>query len=201
MTRKGRIGVLVGGLVVVVGAGAAIAWAAGGNDATSFARGTAVSATSSSAGPTGPVGGDAAGSGSTLSANTPATPSPSADAPSSAPAPASASATGSPVAEGRSVDVALGYADWDSADGVVEAAGFVSGVVESGGICTLTLTNGTASLVATSVGQADATTTNCGRLTIPRSQVAGGTWRATLGYRSDVAHGLSQPMTVKVPAP
>lgn len=199
MTRKGRIGVLVGGLVVVVGAGAAIAWAAGGNDATSFARGTAVSATSSSAGPTGPVGGDAAGSGSTFSASTSATPSPGADA--SAPASASASVTGSPVAEGRSVDVVLGYVDWDSADGVVEAAGFVNGVVESGGTCTLTLANGTADLVATSVGQADATTTNCGRLTIPRSQVAGGTWRATLGYRSDVAHGLSQPMTVKVPAP
>jgi hypothetical protein len=107
--------------------------------------------------------------------------------------------TSTPGGTARPVSVALGYADWDAANSVVEAAGFVTDVVEDGGTCTLTLTKGTATVTATRTGAADATTTNCGRLTVPGASVLPGAWQVSLTYRSATSFGTSAALTVQVP--
>jgi hypothetical protein len=184
MTRTGRRAlVLLTALVVVGGTGAA-AWALTNGNGAAADTGTAPA--SSSGAPTPPA---APTSGSSTS-SAPSAPTTSAGA---------AASTSASAQTGRQVGVVLGYADWDAADGVVEAAGFVIDVIENGGTCTLTLSSAGSTVSATATGAADATTTNCGRLTIPRAGLAAGSWRAVLTYQSPAAHGTSEAMTVEVP--
>lgn len=193
MTRKARrlLVVLVAAVVVVVGGAVVVFAAGGGGSGNSFAAHSGTPATSTAV--------------ATASEQT----SSSAPAPASSPAytatdspsavETSAASSSSPL-PGRTVDVTLGYADWDSAGEQVEAAGFVAGVVQSGGICTLTLARAGASVPVRNTAEADATTTNCGAFHVPGARLAPGQWQVTLTYQSATAHGTSAAMTVTVPA-
>ena len=109
-------------------------------------------------------------------------------------------ATDAPVTPetGADVTVLITYADWNSSASVVEAAGY-AGVVESGGTCTLTLSGSGGTATTTVPAEADASTTVCGGLQVPRSQLAAGTWQAVLSYASATSTGSSDPVEVTVP--
>ncbi|RBY77803.1 hypothetical protein DQ238_14160 [Geodermatophilus sp. TF02-6] len=97
-------------------------------------------------------------------------------------------------------DVVLTLAGWDPASGAVLASGYVSPVVEDGGTCTLELRRDDEAVTATGEGLADATTTVCGDLRVPGSDLAAGEWSAVLRYESDTGVGESAALTVEVPA-
>ena len=107
-----------------------------------------------------------------------------------------------PVVEatGGSVDVTVTYADWEDSTDAVEVSGFVSGVVEPGGTCRLTLTRGQRTAVVETPGEPDASTTVCGTLSVPGSELSEGTWEAVLSYESATSSGASAPADVTVPA-
>ncbi|MGY2080221.1 hypothetical protein [Modestobacter sp. SYSU DS0657] len=80
----------------------------------------------------------------------------------------------------------------------VQANGYVVGVVEVDGTCTLTLTRGAVSRTATAPGLADASTTVCGGLEVPRSELAPGEWEAVLDYSSPTSRGAAAAIAVVV---
>jgi hypothetical protein len=98
-----------------------------------------------------------------------------------------------------SLPVVLTFADWNATSGAVEVDGYLAGIVEDGGTCTLTLTQGATTATAEVPGTADATTTSCGGASLPRAQLAPGTWTAVLSYRSGSTTGSSAPAEVTVP--
>ena len=104
------------------------------------------------------------------------------------------SASGRP----RSVPVTTTYAGVLAGGSSVEAGGYVD-VVELGGTCTLTLTRDDAVETATAEATPAATTTACGGLAIPLSDLASGTWEAVLGYESDRSAGEAPAVEVEVP--
>ncbi|WP_448615672.1 hypothetical protein [Modestobacter sp. URMC 112] len=108
--------------------------------------------------------------------------------------PAATDAGGGP----RSVAVTTTYAGVLAGGSSVEAGGYV-GVVEQGGTCTLTLTRDDTVRTASAEGTPDATTTACGGLAVPLSDLASGTWEAVLGYESDRSSGEAPAVEVEVP--
>jgi hypothetical protein len=120
-------------------------------------------------------------------------------------APASASATTVPAAAPSSrqgspppnpTDVAtdtvhadsaglqITYAAFDGAsDGVIVGAA-VTGLIEDGGTCSLVLSQGGRSAQTESAASADASSTSCAQLTVPRSALGTGSWKATVSYAS-----------------
>ena len=98
-----------------------------------------------------------------------------------------------------SADVVLTFAHWDAGSASVQVGGYVGGLIEDGGTCTLTLTNGSQSLTVTAAASADASTTICGPLTVPGSQLAPGSWRTVVTYHSATTTGTSDPAEVTVP--
>jgi hypothetical protein len=117
------------------------------------------------------------------------------------PGPAQPVATdAAPVTAGGAVDVVVTYADWDASSGVLEVSGFVSGAVEEDGTCRVTARSEGRTATAERVGIADATTTSCGTLVIPRSDVSPGTWDVVLSYESPTSSGRSTSNSVSVTA-
>jgi hypothetical protein len=98
----------------------------------------------------------------------------------------------------KQVPVVVTYYGWNPTAKDVEVGGYVEGVVEDGGVCTLTLTKGGASVTATADASADASTTACGGVTVPGSQVSAGTWKAVLSYSSAGHAGTSDAVDVEV---
>ena len=88
---------------------------------------------------------------------------------------------------------------WDAATGSVTVRGYLQGVVEDDGTCTLTLTRDGRSVTAERAGTSNVTQTSCGAVSVPRSQLATGTWTAVLSYRSSTSNGSSEPVEVDVP--
>ena len=110
-------------------------------------------------------------------------------------------ATDEPVAvetQTAAVPVVLTYSAWSAADRQVIAGGYVTGVIEDDGVCTLTLTQGSASVTVEGPAMPDASTTVCGGLVVPGSQLTAGTWQATLTYASSTHHGTSASAPVEV---
>ena len=97
-------------------------------------------------------------------------------------------------------DVVLARAGVDAATGAVRVAGYVSPVVESGGTCTLELRRGGRTVSASGPAEPDATTTVCGGLAVPVTDLEPGEWQAVLVYRSASSSGESEPLDVRVPA-
>lgn len=104
------------------------------------------------------------------------------------------------VVETDTVPVVLTYTEWSPDDSAVLAGGYVSGVIEEGGVCTLTLTQNGATVTVEGPAMPDATTTVCGGLSVPGSQLSGGTWQATLSYVSAGYAGTSATAPVEVAA-
>jgi hypothetical protein len=124
-----------------------------------------------------------------------------AETPSAAPAPVVPTlpsvATDTP--RPQRTDVVLSFVGWNTTTAAVEAGGYLSPVVEAGGTCTLALTKGSRTVTAVAPAQADASTTSCGNLAVPRTQLTPGTWMAVLRYSSRSTTGKSEPASVAVP--
>ena len=80
----------------------------------------------------------------------------------------------------------------------VEANGYVPSIVEIDGKCTFTLTMGSITRSETGNAFNDAQSTTCGLLTIARSSLSAGTWKATLSYTSSKSYGSSDPVDIDV---
>lgn len=92
--------------------------------------------------------------------------------------------------------VALSW--WDADSSGIHANGSVNNFIESNGTCTLIATQGSNQVTASNKSIADATTTACGEITIPRNQIAKGTWQMHISYSSQAASGNSDHETVQV---
>lgn len=76
------------------------------------------------------------------------------------------------------------YAGPDEAAGGIAVGAYVAGLIEEGGHCTLTLTKDGLSAAAESEAVPDASTTSCGQLVVPFSELEPGTWAAEVTYTS-----------------
>jgi hypothetical protein len=124
-------------------------------------------------------------------------PSESAPQPSVGPDEPPVTAEPAPTTPGRAV-LTITFSGYDAAAGAVSVGGFAD-VIETGGTCTLTLTSGSRTASVSRPATADATTTTCGTLSVPRTQLAAGSWSAVLGYVSPTSSGLSDAVTIEVP--
>ena len=87
------------------------------------------------------------------------------------------------------------YAGADEAAGGVAVGAYVAGLIEESGSCALTLSQGARSAVAESQGVADASTTSCGQLVVPFSELGSGTWDAEVTYASPGGHPVAAGRT------
>ena len=157
----------------------------------------------------GPSQNTPAGSGSTL--NTPTTGTSTAVLPtspttagapsSSAPASGGPSGSGAPQSDaGKTVPVHITIGSWNAQSGAAQVDAFVPGHVIHGGTCTLTMTQGGTSRTAEHAAVPTPDATSCGLISIPRSQLAAGTWSAVVRFTSPTASGQSDPTNIEVPA-
>ncbi|MCI1636420.1 hypothetical protein [Bifidobacterium sp.] len=87
---------------------------------------------------------------------------------------------------------------WDAGGTGISVNGAVNNIVESGGTCTLTAVKNPVTRIVMHASQVNATTTACGELSIPSSQLGSGDWVITLSYSSKTAYGVSSPQTVHI---
>jgi hypothetical protein len=76
------------------------------------------------------------------------------------------------------------YAGPDDAAGGIAVGAYVAGLIEEGGRCSLTLSKDGQSADAESEALPDASTTSCGQLVVPFSELEPGTWTAEVTYTS-----------------
>ncbi len=101
--------------------------------------------------------------------------------------------------DGRATAVpSVTSAVWNDAADAVEVSAFVP-VIETTGTCLLTLTMGASTASAESVAYPDASSTSCDLLSVPGSQLAPGTWVASVTYSSPDSTGRSVATEVTVP--
>ena len=96
------------------------------------------------------------------------------------------------------VSVTTSYWGFDQESGSAFANGYAD-VVDEAGRCTLSLTKGSLTATAQNDATTDATTTSCGEITVPRSQLSSGSWQAVLVYTSPSSTGQSAPVEILVP--
>ena len=87
---------------------------------------------------------------------------------------------------------------WDAGTGSISANGSVNNLIENGGTCTLSASRGSLVRKVSNSSIANATTTVCGELTIPASQLSAGDWKIQLSYVSGTASGSSSTQTVHI---
>lgn len=80
----------------------------------------------------------------------------------------------------------------------VEVSGYVTGVYEQSGTCTANLEKSGQKVSQSQAATLNAQNISCGFITIDRSKLTPGTWKATLSYTSATAEGTSQPVMVEV---
>ncbi|WP_156099229.1 hypothetical protein [Bifidobacterium psychraerophilum] len=108
-----------------------------------------------------------------------------------------ASATKSTGQDGKiAAQVLLSW--WDAGDEGISANGSVNNVIENGGTCSLTASKGTTVKSVSKQSIANATTTACGEMTIPISQLSSGDWVIELKYTSNTASGSSATQNVHI---
>jgi hypothetical protein len=143
----------------------------------------------------------------TVTASSPSPSPSSSDAPStsseSEPATTSAApASPTTTAPGSSAAVAsivLTYAGWNPTAQDAEVAAYVQALQPTGGTCTLTMTHSGTTRTQSKAATPDVSTTQCGTIAIPGSQLSSGQWTATVSYSSASATGTSTPVTIEVP--
>lgn len=82
--------------------------------------------------------------------------------------------------------------------GNIEANGYIAEAIESDGTCTLTLEKDGATASQSKQAMPDAQSTICGLISIERSQLSPGEWKATLSYSSAKYQGESEPRIIQV---
>jgi hypothetical protein len=99
---------------------------------------------------------------------------------------------------GPGVNLVITYAGWNATEKAAEVAAYVSKVLTTPGRCTLTMTmNGTAR-TSTNNTVPDVTTTQCGTMTIPGSQLTAGSWSAVVTFASAGISGTAAPISIEV---
>lgn len=83
-------------------------------------------------------------------------------------------------------------------DGNVEVSARVPGVFEENGTCILTLTKGSQRVSTSKKAIQNVSEMSCGYMTIPRSKLSSGTYKATVTYKSTALSGTSEPKTITV---
>lgn len=79
-----------------------------------------------------------------------------------------------------------------STDLAIGVFAYIPSIVETGGTCTLTLTSSIGSATVSKAASAEGTSTNCGGITIARSELtAGETYKAVVKYDSPTTSGIS----------
>lgn len=145
------------------------------------------------------TGSSGTGSSATSGATAPATGA-SSTRPAISPPPADPDDVATDTAEPARAAVQITYAGADEAAGGMAVGAYVAGLVERGGYCVLTLSRDGASATAQSESVADASTTSCGQLLVPFSEVTAGTWTADVTYTSPAGHSVAGGRTtVEVP--
>ncbi|MFB9956392.1 hypothetical protein [Cellulomonas denverensis] len=120
---------------------------------------------------------------------------PAAEDPALDPEPSTPAAPGGGTA---TVDVVTTYYGWNTTSAAVEVGAYAA-TVESDGVCTLTLTGPGGTVTAQGSALADASSTSCGELSVPGTQLSSGSWQAVVGYSSPRSRGTSAAVTVEVP--
>jgi len=96
------------------------------------------------------------------------------------------------------VTVTMSYWGADPADGSAFGNGYAD-TIETGATCTLVMTQGSSTVRAEASATADASTTSCGEMTVPSSELSPGTWSAHIEYTSPTSSGQSAPVEIVVP--
>lgn len=97
-------------------------------------------------------------------------------------------------------EAVLSIANIDINGEAVSASGYVQGVIENGGTCAFTFSGDGAPVTRPADGLADSSTTTCGTVSVPVSELSSGTWSVALTYTSAKAGKLTSPaLTVEVP--
>ena len=87
----------------------------------------------------------------------------------------------------------------------VSASGYVSSIIENDGLCSFVFTGDddvdrtAAERTVTATAVANVTTTSCGLVQIPVTELAAGTWSLVLTYTSDSLTVTSAPTTLEIP--
>jgi hypothetical protein len=111
------------------------------------------------------------------------------------------SGSGAPQSEAaKTVPVHITIGSWNAQSGEAQVDAFVPGHVIQGGTCTLTMTQGGTSRTAQHPAVTTPTATSCGLISIPRSELAAGTWSAVVRFAAPTASGQSDPTNIEVPA-
>lgn len=143
-----------------------------------------------------------AGGSTTASSTQSSAPSPSSTTPSTAPAPGGTPAappSAGPAGQPGVTAVAISFSAWNATDQVAEVGAYAVDVIETGGACTLTLTRGSVTRTTRGIAEPDATTTSCGYLAVPGSDLSRGEWTVAVNYESPTATGVSDATTIEVP--
>lgn len=120
---------------------------------------------------------------------------------SGAPGSVEPSGSGAPQSDAaKTVPVHITIGSWNAQSGEAQVDAFVPGHVIHGGTCTLTMTQGGTSRTAQHPAVTTPTATSCGLISIPRSELAAGTWSAVVRFAAPTASGESDPTNIEVPA-
>lgn len=139
--------------------------------------------------------------GSTSSPSASTAPAPSTSLPPPTEPSASPSTTPAPKGTNKAltpVDTVTTFAGWNATSRAVEIGGYAT-VVEPVGTCTLRLIRGDQVVIRKRPASPDATTVACGGLSVPRSELTPGAWKAVLSYTSSRSTGEAPAVTVQVP--
>ena len=112
---------------------------------------------------------------------------------------ASTSPTPSPAPTSTLFPVDVTLVTYDVVDGRLEATAIITDVVEDGGLCTLEARRGGLSRTAEIEAVSSATSTFCGVMSIPVSELAAGDWSIVVGYVSPTSSGSSAAEQLEVP--
>jgi len=96
------------------------------------------------------------------------------------------------------VEVVRTFAGWNATSRAVEVGGYAT-VVEPAGTCTLRLIRGNQVVIRKRTASPDATTVACGGLSVAKSELTPGAWKAVLSYTSSRSTGEAPAVTVEVP--
>ncbi|MBN9210082.1 MAG: hypothetical protein BGO45_00650 [Microbacterium sp. 71-36] len=181
MSLRARVGIAVGGVVLVVVVLLIVATVSG------VFSGSSVDASSSPA----PTGSD-------VSATPLDTPTPLAPSLTPAPAVPSASASDSPgPAPSATIGTAsLILAAWQADDRGISASAFVQDVVEEGGTCVLHARQGDIVRESTAPATPTGQNVSCGFQTIPASELTPGDWTIWFDYSSPTTAATSGAVTL-----
>lgn len=96
------------------------------------------------------------------------------------------------------VNVVVTYALWNASAGEASVSGYAA-IATGQGTCSLVLTQNGVSRTASRAATLNVDTTSCGVMTIPRAELAPGTWGVTVTFSSPTSTGSASGPAIEVP--